>query len=140
MSRSGYDDDCDGWQLICWRGAVNSAIKGRRGQSLLAEMAIALDAMPVKRLITDELISKEGEVCALGAVAKHKGLKVDGLDPYDAGGVAATFNIAEALAKEIAFMNDDYYGETPEQRWERIRKWVSESMTVKSALSEGGGK
>lgn len=35
MSRSGYSDDCYGWELICWRGAVNSAIKGKRGQSFL---------------------------------------------------------------------------------------------------------
>ncbi|KGC50992.1 hypothetical protein DO66_5867 [Burkholderia pseudomallei] len=35
MSRSGYSDDCGGWSLIRWRGAVNSAIKGARGQKFL---------------------------------------------------------------------------------------------------------
>lgn len=35
MSRSGYTDDCDGWQLIMYRGAVASAIRGARGQRLL---------------------------------------------------------------------------------------------------------
>lgn len=36
MSRSGYTDDCDDqWALIRWRGAVNSAIKGKRGQQAL---------------------------------------------------------------------------------------------------------
>lgn len=128
MSRSGYNEDCDGWSLIRWRGAVNSAIKGKRGQTLLAEMASALDAMPVKRLITDELLSKKGEVCALGAVAQHKCLKVDGLDPYDSATVASTFDIAEALAREIVYMNDDYYGEIPEKRWERMRNWVQENL------------
>lgn len=128
MSRSDYDDDCYGWELIRWRGAVNSAIKGQRGQTLLKEMAIALDAMPVKRLITDELISKNGEVCALGAVAKHKCLKVEGIDPEDSEVVALTFNIAGALAREIAYMNDDYWGETPEKRWSRMRAWVDENL------------
>jgi hypothetical protein len=41
MSRSGYSDDCDGWALIRWRGAVNSAIKGRRGQQALREIVAA---------------------------------------------------------------------------------------------------
>ena len=33
MSRSGYTDECDGWELVRWRGAVNSAIRGKRGQA-----------------------------------------------------------------------------------------------------------
>lgn len=44
MSRSGYNDDCDGWALIRWRGAVNSAINGKRGQAFLRELVAALDA------------------------------------------------------------------------------------------------
>jgi len=47
MSRSGYSDDCDDqWSLICWRGAVKSAIRGKRGQAFLKEMLAALDALP----------------------------------------------------------------------------------------------
>lgn len=130
MSRSGYDDGCDGWDLIRWRGAVNSAIKGARGQNFLKDLATALDAMPVKRLIADSLIEETGEVCALGAVAKHKGLKLDNLDPYDPKQVASTFGIAHAMASEIAFMNDDYSSETPEERWKRMREWVNENLGV----------
>ncbi len=130
MSRSGYNEDCDGWALIRWRGAVNSAIKGRRGQALLSEMAISLDAMPVKRLICDELISAEGEVCALGAVAKYKSLDVSGIDPECHEQISSVFNIADALAREIAFENDNDFGynETPENRWARVRKWVDENI------------
>lgn len=131
MSRSNYDDSCDGWELIRWRGAVNSAIKGKRGQSLLHEMANALDAMPVKRLIAEKLICEKGEVCALGSVAKYKHLNVTDVDPADAGQVAPIFNIAEALVREISYVNDErsYYNETPEQRWTRMRKWVDENLT-----------
>lgn len=32
MSRCGYSDDYDQWALIRWRGAVESAIRGKRGQ------------------------------------------------------------------------------------------------------------
>lgn len=50
MSRSGYSDDYDfdNWQLIRWRGAVNSAINGRRGQAFLKELLTAIEALPEK--------------------------------------------------------------------------------------------
>lgn len=135
MSRSGYVDNCDGWDLIRWRGAVNSAIKGKRGQALLQEMAKALDAMPNKRLIAGAITTTGGEVCALGAVARFKGLEVEGVDPEDSEKVCGIFNIAGALAKEIAFENDylHEYGEyePSEQRWQRMRKWVDENLLVK---------
>ena len=56
MSGSGYNDDCDGWALIRWRGAVASAIRGRRGQAFLRDLLAALDAMPDKRLVADALV------------------------------------------------------------------------------------
>ncbi len=132
MSRSGYSDACEGWDLIRWRGAVNSAIKGKRGQALLKDMANALDKMPVKRLIAKELITKDGEVCALGAVAKKRCIDTFKVDPTDSKRVSVLFNIAEALAKEIAFENDlvQEYGEEepPKRRWERMRKWVKDNL------------
>ena len=131
MSRSNYSEDIEEWALIRWRGAVNSAIKGKRGQALLAEMVQALDAMPVKCLIANKLISEKGEVCALGAVAQHKSLKVDNVDPENSEEVAAIFDIANALACEIAYMNDEHYGDNPEARWKRMRGWA-ESCLVKS--------
>ena len=75
MSRSGYYDDGgdDLWALICWRGAVKSALRGARGQAFLREMAAALDMMPVKQLIRHELI-KDGSVCAIGAVGRARRL------------------------------------------------------------------
>lgn len=52
MSRSGYADWCDdNWAMIRWRGAVASAVRGKRGQAFLRELATTLDAMPEKRLI-----------------------------------------------------------------------------------------
>lgn len=131
MSRSGYSDDIENWQLICWRGAVTSAIKGARGQKFLAELRDALDAMPSKRLIADEL-QKAGSYCALGVVGHQRGLPLESIDPYDSKQVSQTFNIANALAKEIVFVNDEgdwrYSGETPEQRWIRMRKWVTDNL------------
>lgn len=137
MSRSGYveSDDIDQWAHIRWRGAVKSAIRGKRGQALLKEMAAALDAMPIKRLIASELVTETGEVCALGAVAKARGMDVSDIDPEYRELVAQKFNIANSLAAEIAYENDDefgYFNEDPEKRWQRVRKWVEENLKDKN--------
>ena len=75
MSRSGYsvDGDLDHWQLIRWRGAVNSAMNGKRGQAFLRELLDALDALPEPKLIDHDLVRYDGSTdtnlfCALGAV------------------------------------------------------------------------
>jgi hypothetical protein len=128
--RSGYSDDCDQWDLIRWRGAVESAIRGKRGQAALREMLSALDAMPDKRLIADELEDADGEVCGLGALGKARGLDMAVVDPEDRESVAKAFGIAEALAAEIMNVNDDWLDRraTPEQRWEVVRRWVASKI------------
>lgn len=132
MSRSGYTDDCENVGL--WRGAVQRAVTGYRGQHLLRKLRDALDAMPTKRLITDAIRDEHGEVCALGA-----------LDPavasYEAEELAKHFGIARALAAEIVYMNDEYYdwrekGETPERRWVRMREWVASQITPDEPVND----
>lgn len=133
MSRSGYSE-CDGdyWDLIRWRGAVASALRGRRGQAFLREMLAALDALPEPKLITSALVTEEG-CCAMGAVAVARALDVSDVDPYERDLVAGAFGIAEAMAAEIAEINDDDYwarrNETPEDRFTRVREWVAKSIT-----------
>lgn len=129
MSRSGYHDDCDDtWGLIRWRGAVASSIKGKRGQKLLKELAEAMDAMPVKRLITKELKCADG-LCTLGVIGEKRGIKVEDIDPEDPEMVAANFDIAEPLAREIVYLNDEEFDYcTPEERWEKMRSWVQSKI------------
>lgn len=128
MSRSGYTDECEGWGLIRWRGAVNAAIKGQRGQQLLRDLVTALDAMPHKELARD-VLEENGEVCALGSVGQLRGLPIGEIDPEDSDSIATAFNIAPALAKEVMWENDEsYYGETPEQRWKRMREWAVSNL------------
>ena len=126
MSRSGYIDDMeDQWALIRWRGAVRSAIRGKRGQSFLREMLSALDVLPEPKLVANEL-EQDGSVCAIGAVGRARGMDMAGLDPEDRSTVAHKFGIAEALAAEIVWENDEAcWRETPEQRFQRMRSWVS---------------
>jgi len=125
MSRSGYDNYGDSWDLIRYRGAVASAIRGKRGQKLLKELLIGLDNMSEKRLIANELES-DGEFCVLGVAGKARGIEMSGIDPEDSELVAKTFDIADALAREIVNSNDDgvYFIETPEARWVRMRDWI----------------
>ena len=129
MSRSGYYDDCGGWDLIRWRGAVNSALKGKRGQAFLAELRDALDAMPDKRLIADSL-QAEGEFCTIGVLGAKRGVDMAALDPDDREAVGEAFGISPAMASEIVFMNDEgsWQTETPEQRWVRMRDWVESNI------------
>lgn len=137
MSRSGYSDDLEQWDLIRWRGAVKSALRGSRGQAFLREMLAALDALPEKKLIEGELVDDydPASVCAIGAVSRARGIDVAGVDPQDRETVACKFGIAEAMAAEIVYENDEGAGywakETPEQRYSRMRKWVEASIINK---------
>ena len=135
MTRSGYSDDLgSNWALIIWRGAVASALNGKRGQAFLKEMLAAFDALETKRLVANEL-QQEGEVCALGAVGLKRGLDMERLDPEDYDTVAGTFAIAGAMAREIMYENDEgaAYNETPEQRYMRMRRWVEIHIVKESA-------
>ena len=120
MSRSGYSDDYEYMEL--YRQAVRRAITGYRGQAFLRKLLAALDAMPVKRLIVNEIRNGAGDVCALGSLDAS-------VDEYDASSLAEHFGIARALAAEIVYENDEgvMVGrriETPEERWTRMRAWV----------------
>lgn len=130
MSRSGYVDDWDDdWALIRYRGAVASATRGRRGQRLLRDLLAALNALPEKRLIAGDL-ARDGEVCALGALGRARGLDLCEVDPEDPDAVAALFDVAPALAREIVYENDEgsFASETPEARFRRVRRWVEEQL------------
>lgn len=133
MSRSGYSDDYGGWDLVCWRGAVNSALKGKRGQAFLIELRDALEAMPTKRLIADSL-QAEGEFCTIGVLGAKRGVDMTVLDPDDREAVGEAFDIAPAMASEIVFMNDEasWQVETPEQRWVRMRDWITSQIKIET--------
>jgi hypothetical protein len=129
MSRSNYSDDYDQQQLAMWRGQVASAIRGKRGQAFLRDLLAALDAMPEKRLITNSL-EAAGEVCAIGSLGRARGIDMSNIDPEDSETVAGTFNIADQLAREVVYENDEgtWKPETPEERWSRMRAWVASQI------------
>lgn len=126
MSRSGYneDNDYDQWSFIMYRGAIESAFRGKRGQAFLREMLAALDALPVPILIAGDL-EANGTVCAIGAVGKARGLDMNGLDPEDAETISVKFGIATSMGREIVYTNDEWFERcSPIARWVRMRAWV----------------
>lgn len=129
MSRSGYSDDIDNWALIKWRGQVASAFRGARGQQMLRDILTAMDAMPVKELIANNVVCYDG-VCAMGAAAASRGVDVTEIDPENYEAVASAMNIAPQMAQEIAYMNDEgtWGNETPSERFVRMRNWVSNQI------------
>lgn len=135
MSRSGYSDEWMDWSTICWRGAVASALRGKRGQAFLRELADEMDTMPIRELIADSLRTKDGCLCTLGVVGNARGVDLESLDPLDREAVAAAFGIAPAMAAEIVYMNDEaaWNAETSAQRWTRMRAWVAEQIKTPSA-------
>lgn len=127
MSRSGYSDDCENLQL--YRAAVERAASGKRGQAFFRDLIGALDEMPVKRLIADALQAPDGEVCALGALGVKRGIDVQKLDPHEPHEVGQAFNIAQSLAAEVTYMNDETYdSKSPEDRWTLMRAWAAEQL------------
>lgn len=139
MSRSGYSDDGD--YINLYRGSVYSAIRGKRGQELLRELAVALDAMPIKELAPNSFQTDTGQYCTLGVLGAARKLDMTELERiarseeddygfYTPMAAAKAFGIAKCMAAEIMFENDEaFIGETPAHRWARMRAWVSEHLT-----------
>lgn len=122
--------------------ALRLAIRGKRGQRLLRDLATELDALPEKRLAAGSFQNTDGEVCALGALGRARGLDMSELnriakfideddDGYEALGelnnkAAAAFDVARALAADLMWRNDMHArSETPEERWTRMRAWIA---------------
>lgn len=129
MSRSGYTDDCENnFDLIRWRGAVASAIKGKRGQAFLLEMFRAMEALPQKKLIKKVLQDEyeDAAVCSLGAVGLARGMDMSKIDADEYEEVAVAFGIPCALAQEIMYLNDEWAWnrEDAMARFARVRKWI----------------
>lgn len=136
MSRSGYGEDGDYDDVLefgRWRAQVASAIRGKRGQKFLQELAAAMDAMPEKRLIEGELIDADGACCTMGVICKQRAIDLSKHDYLNTKKTGELLGIAHQLAAEIAFENDERgFGETPEQRWTRMRQWVAGALQHES--------
>ncbi len=142
MSRHGYNEDdggCDDYELSFgrFRAQVASATRGKRGQAFFVALVQSLDALPEKSLVKGELQTSEGAVCALGALAKYKGIDVSDVDTEDHASLGVTFSIASQLAQEVMYENDEARGPggvTGEIRWQRVRDWAVRQLTAETLL------
>ena len=144
MSRSGYSDEGDQWDMIRWRGAVASATFGQRGQQFLKDFRVALDEMPKKKLYVHYLQTESGQSCSLGVIGAARGINMIGWDPESHEKIADSLDIARALVCEIEYLNDDFPNswayQQPDRcsdkqkeveaqlRWQKMRNWVDNQI------------
>lgn len=152
MSRHGFDEGdeptCVEDDLRMWgyANAIKRATKGKRGQKFLRDLRDALDAMPEKRLADGSFVAGDGEVCALGCLMRARGVdapvydgefdevRAPGEEGWESGDetgriAAEILDIAESLAREVMYVNDDIAGNlNPELRWQLVRRWVEKRI------------
>ncbi len=133
MSRHGYSDEYNSYQLAMWRGVIASAKRGKRGQAFFRALVAALDAMPVKELVEGELEDAEGSVCALGCLGKARGVDLKQVENEDWEHLGALFNIAPQLAQETVYVNDERWNvASPAVRWRCVRDWAARQIRVEA--------
>lgn len=141
------EDTRDVLRMYAWDANLDRQIKGKRGQAFLRELLAALEALPSKRLVANEL-AKDGEVCTLGALALKR--RTDAgedrervladlgsicVDPDQEPDDERAYEDMEAWAKRVlacpsmlAFVipheNDEDWRSTPEQRYTAMVMWV----------------
>jgi len=136
MSRSGYSEDCDDVLMFGrWNAQVNSAIRGKRGQKFLLDLVNALDALPEPKLISDDL-EQDGAYCALGALGKYRGIDLDNLDTYEYEKLGSNFDIAEQLARETMYINDECGSKNDGQRWQTVRNWALSKLSKQTLIGQ----
>ncbi|MGH8258541.1 MAG: hypothetical protein ACREUG_02495 [Steroidobacteraceae bacterium] len=147
MGRHGLYDGGDAEDVLeygRWRGAVAATIRGRNGQAFLRELLAALDAIESQCLIGEALENEHGEVCALGAVGRARGLDLQAVDYEDYESVAKFFGISEKLAQEIMWINDKWTrrNNVPDKRlrYLTVRRWVLQNIKSRGALVSTEGK
>jgi hypothetical protein len=160
MSRIGYSEDEDyPGQHALWQANVRRCLNGRAGKEGLRELEAALLALPSKRLISQKLI-EQGEVCAIGAIALHKGATEEHLETLDEEymeGVGEEYGLPRLVAWAIVEKNDydlesysvtapgpNQYGfyhgyqpgyrlrveVTPEERYKHMLAWVQRQLAA----------
>jgi len=133
-----------------WKGRVLAAARGKNGRAVLQELKDALLALPEKRLIEGDVITSEGDVCAVGALALHRKrasfpefteqqiveevLKdAGGLDGEETADFGELLGMKWCLSWTIAWANDDYYSQlSDEDRYTKMLETVDLLLEGKS--------
>ena len=142
MNRIEYTEFMQDRDLALQMGREKRVLQGKPGQAVLRELEEVLLAMRPRRLITDWLCDQEGEVCALGGLARARLLR-QGVSLTEAEMVLRPaeptnwewdwdtnvqdyavneLGLSRTLAWLIMEANDDPEGpsRTPEQRYQHV--------------------
>lgn len=143
--RLNYTDDEDfPGQFGLFQGNCARSVASKAGQAALKRLEAALLALPEKRLIREELQDYDGNVCALGALARQEGVLPDvhaddnDADPDEFGRTVLMFPrlVAWKVVEQNDVMNEDEHGWAegptlpPERGWPyRAGIWTRREIT-----------
>jgi hypothetical protein len=131
VSRISYSEEED-WpgQFDLWQANCRRSLHGKQGQVELRELKAAIVALPDKRLIHGLLVDEDGEVCAIGAYAKYKGLDLYAFDPEDCTDeVGIHAGMTKLVAWKVVEMNDEQLSHlTPELRYTKMLEWIDSQL------------
>lgn len=129
--RIGYSDEEEfSGQFFLWQANCERSLAGKAGRQALTDLRDELLRMNVKRLIGNDL-AVDGEVCAVGALLKARGVPQDRLESFD-DLYQTTDDIAvregrvpKLVAWKLVELNDmDLVSCTPEERYAKVLAWV----------------
>ncbi len=131
MRISYTEDEEFGGQFELWQANCMRSLKGKVGQRELRELRAALLALPEKRLVCGLLESADGEMCAIAAYGKHKGVDLSEFDlDYDNDKVGIAGGMPSLVAWKVVEMNDvEFSHVSREGRYERMLAWVESLIT-----------
>jgi hypothetical protein len=141
MMRISYSEEEDfPGQFGLWQGNCDRSINSKAGQAALRELEAALLALPDKRLIAGELENADGEVCAIGALAKFRQHAPHADPECEMEEIGIELGMPAMVAWKVVALNDleldrrwdketgQLVAITPEERYERVlaqvRKWL----------------
>lgn len=143
MSRISYSEEEDfPGQFGLWQANCRRSLRGKQGQEELRVLRDALLALPEKRLVQDYLETEDGEVCAIGAYAKYKGMDLTKFHPEDATDeVGIAGGMPALVAWKVVQMNDMEFGRysyaqtereliTAERRYALMLAWVESNLVA----------
>lgn len=148
MSRICWSEDEDyPGQFELWQSNCDRSLLGRRGQNALRELEAALLALPDKRLIAGELDNGD-DCCAVGALARTKETLIDSDDPEEVGIACGMPRLVAWKTVEVndiilstkweppskEFPHGRSVNLTPEERYEKVLKWVQGCLSGKVTL------
>lgn len=144
MSRFWNDGEYEGneeFRRGAWQENSRRAFASERGQKALRELRDALAALPRRRLLggqfadifeqDDESIIV-GDVCAIGALAKFKGMEftshhgTEDFDGFETAAIGKKLGMSYVMAYDIAYRNDEIYDSLgASERWWTMYGWLT---------------